>query len=104
MLVCLYYLIKHKSQAKVISKTRKQNEQKERLNRGFDDILYSLPSGKGHKKLSFISSSFQEKEKLFGAVKGHRLHGEDILEGVSWIQMQPKLKQHNLKMVGDQKH
>lgn len=57
----------------------------------------------GHKKVNVISPPFQEKENLHGAVRGHWLYVEDIPKKLLWIQMQLKLKQHNLKMVGDQK-
>lgn len=69
----------------------------------FDDITYSLFFVGGSQKVNVISPPFQEEEKLHGAVRGHWLYVEDILKGLLWIQMQLKLKQHNLKMVGDQK-
>lgn len=85
MLVCLWYFIETSitSKRNFQDKQTEESKQKERHSREFDDILYCLSSGKGHKKLDFISSSFQGKEKPpCGTVKCPRFHGEDLLEGL----------------------
>lgn len=70
ILVCLYYFIETQIARKYNFKDKQTKKQTKRLNREFDGIIYSLSSGRGHKKLSVISFSFRTKEKPHrGAVR-----------------------------------